>query len=223
MPEKKASHPFRNLLDVKYAVAIIMMAILSYFFFDRPVAVFFALHGKKLDALCQFVQVFFKGKYFISMLGLFCIGSFYIDQLKKYRSLFCVILYFLIVGQICLFIFKVIAGRARPDMFLEQGIYGFFPLQVMHSYLSFPSGHTLNIMIVTALLMLVSPKRSYWILGIGLFLSFTRVIYTQHYLSDWFVSAYLSFILIPLGIMFLERFKKYPVSGWILNKIYTLT
>jgi hypothetical protein len=223
MMEKKGYLPFQELLRLKYIVLIFLIAVLSYFFLDRPVAVFFSIYGKILAPFCQFVQVFFKGIYFIPMLGLLCIGSFYIDQLKKYNSLLCALIYFLLLGQICLSIFKVLAGRARPYLFLEQGIYGFFPIQVTNSYISFPSGHTINVMIATALMMLCSSKKQYWILAIGLCLSFTRVIYTQHYLSDWFVTAYLSFILIPFGIMFLERFKKYCVPSWLLDRIFPFT
>lgn len=222
MVEKKASLPFQQLLDKKYLITLILMAALSFFFLDRPITHFFSIYGESLAHLSKFVQILFKGKYFIPMLGLFCLASFFINKLKKYNSFLCVYGYFMLLGQIFLSVLKVLIGRARPELFIEQGIYGLFPIKVTKVYISFPSGHTINIMILTALLMLVFPKKQYWILGVGLFLSFTRVMYVQHYFSDWFFSAYLGFILIPLGIVLLEKFKKYSITKWLLDRVHSL-
>ena len=223
MTEKTSKIPYYELCRPRYILVMLLFALLSYFFVDSQVAIFFSTHQEKLVPLCHFVEVFFKGPYFLSVLGLLFLATFYVDKLKKYNSLLMVILYFLILGQVFLVFSKVIVGRARPELFLKHGVYGFFLFQTERNFLSFPSGHTLNIMILTSILMLAFPKKKYWILGFGLLLSFTRAIYTKHYLSDWYVSTYLSFVLVAMGTMLLQSLNKYSSIQFLFDKLTSVT
>jgi hypothetical protein len=54
-------------------------------------------------------------------------------------------------------------------------------------------------MIISGMLSLRYPKKSMFILCFGLMLSFVRVVNVVHFLSDWFFTAYLSLVLIPIS------------------------
>jgi membrane-associated phospholipid phosphatase len=121
----------------------------------------------------------------------------------------CALFFCLFMGQLMLIVLKPIIGRGRPYMVLDSGIHIFNHFNFNNDYYSFPSGHTINIMIISGMLSLRYPKKSMLILCCGLFLSFIRVVNVVHFLSDWFFTAYLSLVLIPISRAFIGLFSKF--------------
>ena len=94
---------------------------------------------------------------------------------------------------------KVLFGRARPELFLNEGLYGFQWVKFERLYWSFPSGHVATMMGLMFGLYIVWPRYRWVFLSLGLLVMLSRVILFQHYVSDVMVSAYLA--LIEVGIL----------------------
>jgi len=79
---------------------------------------------------------------------------------------------------------KLIAGRARPKLLVEQGIYGFDGFHFEHAWTSFPSGHSATGLSVAVTLSLLFPRYRLLFISVGLLIAASRVVLAQHYLSD---------------------------------------
>jgi membrane-associated phospholipid phosphatase len=79
---------------------------------------------------------------------------------------------------------KVIAGRARPELFDTHGPLNFAPLSFRWVFHSFPSGHAANIFALCAALALLAPRlRTACLMAAGL-IAASRVMVNQHYFTD---------------------------------------
>jgi len=79
---------------------------------------------------------------------------------------------------------KPILGRARPSLFLTEGVYGFAPLADLPKWNSMPSGHTTTGFAVAFSLMALFPRMRIWALLFALSIGLSRLIISAHYLSD---------------------------------------
>jgi membrane-associated phospholipid phosphatase len=95
----------------------------------------------------------------------------------------------LTLGSVILHAIKLVLGRRRPRDDMEMGLYGFVPFAFNLNYNSFPSGHSLTIMIVATIASCVWP--ALWPLwyGMALLLAGTRALLTAHFLSDVLIGA----------------------------------
>ncbi len=100
---------------------------------------------------------------------------------------------------------KVALGRARPDIFIKEAIYGFHGVQLDHHYHSFPSGHTLAAFALATSLSLFLPRyRLQFYLAASL-LSICRVLLAHHYFSDILGTALIGILLATLTHKILEK------------------
>lgn len=88
-------------------------------------------------------------------------------------------------------IIKVIFGRARPKLYIEQNIYGFHWLEMDVLYRSFPSGHATTAIGVWLAFALLFPRYRVPLILTGVVITTTRIILTEHYLSDILVGGFL--------------------------------
>jgi membrane-associated phospholipid phosphatase len=86
---------------------------------------------------------------------------------------------------------KALFGRTWPDSFyhnnpsyLDHGVYGFLPLQWKVAYWAFPSGHTAQIVAVSAAVMLHEPKLGWIFVPLSTFVMIDLVAMNYHWLSD---------------------------------------
>lgn len=88
-------------------------------------------------------------------------------------------------------IVKVIFGRARPQLYADDRLYGFFWGRFDVLYRSFPSGHATTAMAVWLAFALLFPRYRLWLITVGILIASSRVILSQHYLSDILVGGWL--------------------------------
>jgi membrane-associated phospholipid phosphatase len=101
---------------------------------------------------------------------------------------------------------KVIAGRARPKLFFGETLYGFDFLRFEHSWISFPSGHSATAFSVASTLCILFPRyRSIFLLWAAL-IALSRVVTTQHYISDVLVGSLLG--VASTAFLYHRYFKK---------------
>lgn len=205
------SYPYGSFWNLKIFFVVALLSFLSYKFLDIQVTKYFSFYQSSIYPIGQFVAGFFNGKFIIVLIFGLTIFSFLISSCKPFVKYLLTLDFLLILGQIFLCIMKVIVGRSRPELLLSDNIYSFHPLSFSRDYLSFPSGHTINIMIIFFYLAVLFPKFRFLLWGLGLVLSFFRVLFLQHFLSDWFLTAYLSGCLITMGLFLIDRISQMSI------------
>ena len=117
---------------------------------------------------------------------------------------------------ICL-VFKIALGRARPELLFDHQLYGFYGLHFKALYWSFPSGHTTTIISLTCGLIILFPRYMYGFLSLGLMVALTRILLTNHYLSDVMTTSYLTILEVGLLVFILRR------KAWLTSVCQPLT
>ncbi|GAB4186217.1 MAG: hypothetical protein Tsb0015_03830 [Simkaniaceae bacterium] len=89
-------------------------------------------------------------------------------------------------------IIKMFLGRARPELFFQQGIYGFTFFTLNAGYFSFPSAHAA---VVCCLGLNFFPRNPWLVLLFSLIISISRLILLQHFVSDIIAGVFLAFFI----------------------------
>lgn len=105
---------------------------------------------------------------------------------------------------------KILIGRARPSVLVEQGIYGFDPFNMYARFHSFPSGHSVTMGALAVALAILMPAYRWWFLAAGVLLASTRMIVNAHFASD--VAAGL--LVGSIGALLVARL--FAARGWVL-------
>ena len=202
--------PFDRLLKIMLqplvATCYLSFVMLSFLYFDQPIAWFFYnLDLKTKLPVLYWVTKLGTGEVYVIVLFLLFMFFRYIrpDTTKETRSLFlwlCVLVPYVLCG-----VLKVFLGRARPELLFDNQLYGFYGLHLQAVYWSFPSGHTTTIMGLVFGLIVLFPRYSYAFLCAGLLIVSTRVLLTNHYLSDVMTTGYLTLLEVGLLVMILRR------------------
>ena len=86
-------------------------------------------------------------------------------------------------------ILKPLFGRARPKLWLDQGIFGFTWHGARADYWSFPSGHTVTIVALALALAQVERRGLPLYVAAALLVAASRIVLDEHYLSDVLAGA----------------------------------
>ena len=124
-----------------YSLIIVSLAAISFFFWDRDIAQFFAAIPQPIRDISELVTLAGDSKYsLVPSFLLFIYFRFKLNRLRESQAIF--IWLSIAVSGIVADILKFIVGRSRPRLFLEQNIYGFDFFKAGHIWNSFPSGHS---------------------------------------------------------------------------------
>lgn len=105
----------------------------------------------------------------------------------KIRTGYRLFLYFFLTiatAGILVHLFKLLIGRARPELFSELGAYSLTPFANQWSYESFPSGHSTAIGALCGAFAMLAPRLRPFFLLLALTIGVSRVIVGAHYPSD---------------------------------------
>ncbi|WED43821.1 phosphatase PAP2 family protein [Legionella cardiaca] len=210
--------PFDRLLNVMtkpgVMISYVGLIVISFLYLDKSVAEYFynldiRQHLALLDWITRLgLSVFYLPTFFI--LALF-FRYIYVNREWEARTWFLFICVFIPV-LVCGFL-KVLFGRARPNLWIHNDLYGFYGLQFHAPFWSFPSGHTTTIMSVVFGLSIVFPRYVYAFILTGITVAMSRVLLTHHYLSDILAASYLSLLEIGILLCFLRR-KSWLAPAW---------
>lgn len=188
-----------------WSLLFILLLLTGLFFWvDKPLAIYF--HGEhfyEFAWLKAFTKLGLGGIYF---LGLLVLGMLFrlLGQKDEAAQCFYLWLCAVIASVLCV-VLKIFLGRARPDLWFNEHLYGFYGLHSNSYFWSFPSGHTTTVIAVCFGLWTLFPKY-FWIwLTFAFSIAFSRVMLTQHYLSDVLSAIFLTAIEIGLLNIFLSR------------------
>ncbi len=196
---------FKQMLRPWVAAGYVGFVILSFFFFDRPVAWFF--HGLDLTNKLPFLHWLTRlgvSEFYVIGLFLFSLFFRYVVRNKTWEARcwflwLCVLVPYLVCGVV-----KVLLGRARPELLFSGDVYGFYGFHTQGVFWSFPSGHTTVIMSLVSGLSILFPRHFPALFTAGVLVVSTRILLTQHYLSDVFASSVLALLEVGL-VWFIVR------------------
>ena|SRR3990167_9806044 len=189
------------------AMSYLGLIALSYFYLDKPLILLISAYH--LDTCCsylQFLTLFGENKIYLISLLLCALFFHYIKHNQQWaRRAWFLWLCVLISNLICL-ILKVSLGRARPELWFNEQLYGFYGFHHQSSYWSFPSGHTTTMMGFVFGLGLVFPRYAWLYLLFGCTVMLTRILLLQHYVSDVLIAVDLA--LLEVGVLWIFARRK---------------
>ena len=181
------------------ALLLLAAVLLSMAFLDRPVARLFHPGDPQLRAFFTFITQFGLSKgYLIATAALFVALRIAAMLARKaphaawlLRYAYDALYLFVAVAASGLVadIAKVVFGRARPKLLFLDGIYGFNWGATQADYWSFPSGHATTMGALAVGLTLLFPRGWPLWLAAALLVAASRIIITEHYVSDVLVGA----------------------------------
>lgn len=189
------------------AMTYLGLVLLSFLYVDKPLALLIQPHSLSANyPWLGFLTVVGEGKFYLVTLLLIALVFRYLvhHRLWELRIWFlwlCV----LIPNLICL-VLKVFLGRARPELWFSDQVYGFYGFHRDSSYWSFPSGHTTTIMGFVCGLSFLFPRHAWLYLAIGCAVVASRILLLQHYLSDVMIAADLA--LLEVGVLWFISCRK---------------
>jgi len=213
--------PYGYLYQGFYIPAILIITALLYFFCDQSVSVWISQNHeisdlyKGLTHFAHGIELSFDVKtllagFFLALLGM---------RLCKYQGFFyqvaLIIFLLLIFNNILAYFVKHLMGKVRPAYFLAHGDFGFKFFQSNDTFLSFPSGHAIDIMTIASVFMFVYPRFRAIIFAFAILFCLSRVWYLKHFLSDVFFGSALVFISFPVAIYLLEQLSHYHYGRFI--------
>jgi membrane-associated phospholipid phosphatase len=184
-------------------LALFALALVSYLWMDLPLLEW--LYPHRRDPSLYPVELLTDlGKstwYIVVSLILFI---YWIDRKPVWSDAALLVLSTTIVSGILVNIVKVIFGRARPQLYIDEHLYGFFWGKVDVLYRSFPSGHATTAIAVWLAFALLFPRYRIGLIAVGILIALSRVVLSQHYFSDVLVGGWLGAMttLILYGMIF---------------------
>ena len=176
-----------------YTLLAFTAAFISYLYIDKQLfELFYPMRGDTLLYPVELLTEMGKSTWYIIISLLLFV--YWIDKNPEKSDNALLIFLSVIVSGILVNIIKVIFGRARPQLYADEHIYGFFWAKLDVLYRSFPSGHATTAIAAWLALALLFPRYRYWLIGLGILISLSRVILTQHYLSDVIIGGWLGAI-----------------------------
>ncbi|MDQ7068625.1 MAG: phosphatase PAP2 family protein [Sulfurimonas sp.] len=195
---------FSRLQLTLFTIVTLLLILLSYFYIDKTVSLYFIEHAQTYKAFGKTVSKLGESHWYI---GIALIGFFYYKFIKTnelYKQRFLFLLYVNLFSGIISVIAKMLIGRLRPWK-LENGGDGFgflisqnpdfslleninyqisMTLQDSTHYTSFPSGHTTTSVSVFTFMMILFPKQYYIWIPITLLGVSARILANDHFISD---------------------------------------
>ena len=175
---------------VIYALAIfIILTIISYLFWDIPLANYCRTLSRRMIDLAEIVTPFGVTKWYLVGSFLFFIIFRFISKNKLYASELFFIFSSLSCSGLMLIFIKWLAGRHRPVDYFNHGYFGFDFFGVGYELTSFPSGHAQTVFTLAMVLTILFPRWRIPLFLVAGTVSASRIILTAHYLSDVIAGA----------------------------------
>ncbi len=188
-------------------VSYVLLIILTYHYVDKPVALYFhQLHLNHYTTLAlHLVTALGKWALYIGLFFLLGLYFRYIKKNKVYEQRVSYLFICIACTNFIASVVKVIVSRARPALFFEDHLFGFYWLKMNNLFWSFPSGHAITVGALAASLGFLFPRYFYCYLLGALFVIATRIILEFHYLSDVLSGFYLSILIVGYSTALLKK------------------
>lgn len=197
---------YKRILSPYLLISVVTFALFSYFFLDKPVALFMENYrNDTLNIFFEGITLLGKGSYWLITIFFAGIFAYFVKNKSLQFRCLHIITSLISAGLIC-DLFKFLLGRARPNALFHEDFYGFYFLQKEYLFNSFPSGHATTIAAVMMSLALFKPKYSWLFASIAFAVVLSRLVLTAHYISDITIGMYLGSVVAVLTEQVLVKF-----------------
>lgn len=185
----------RSSTSLPWLVSVVFAVILCLVYLDQIVVLYFAeTRGSILVHFAKRTTRLAEADIYLISALLLMVYSRFKQQWNVYAK---ALLFFMTLVSTGLTInfFKFLFGRMRP---FEKSGYRtqiFEPLSFHWDFHSFPSGHAQVAFSLFFFTTLWFPKWKWLVLTLAIWLSFTRIFTTAHFLSDILVGGFAGFLL----------------------------
>ena len=186
---------FLSIREVQVSFLLLLSSAFSLLVLDVPLLFFINEHANLYKPLFRFISFLIFPPLLLGFSFLSFLTCRLFNLLKPFLSIFFVINVSQCLSIALVRLLKVLAGRARPDLFLKDPTIGFEGFSFDHHFHSFPSGHTMAAFTLASSLGFFFPRYRTLLLISAFFLSLSRLFLCNHYLSDLFGTAALGFII----------------------------
>ena len=196
----------KNILNFPSIISLFTLLVISYFFIDRQLANL--IHSTNLSWMhpwIDYVTDLGRGRWYILLLPIVAIFFRYIVKNKFIATKLLFVWLCVFTPYTACFILKSLLGRARPELFFSQDIYGFFGPSLQFLYNSFPSGHSTSIIGIASALSFFRPRYSILFFGVGVLVMISRLLLLKHYLSDVLMGGVIALMVVKLLQIFLQK------------------
>lgn len=188
--------------------------LLSYLYADKAIArYFYSINAHQLFFWMAYLTVLGKWTGYFVLFFLMALYFRYIRPHPVWEArcwfLFATIL---IPNLICLGL-KIGFGRARPELWFSQDLFGFYWFKFNKLYWSFPSGHATTITSLMIGLSLIFYRYFWPLFLLCLLVIATRVVMYDHYLSDVLTAFYLTLLELSVFYHFARQ------RGWFKGEV----
>ncbi len=172
-----------NTIRLLTGVALTLLGTASYVWIDQPVTDYIiSTKTPWITEIFKQITRLGESQWYLAV-GLL-IWLIYRNNNERKASQGLLLFSSIAVSGIIANILKSLLGRARPRLYIHEQIYGFDFFHIEYAWLSFPSGHAATALGASSVLAICFPRFKYPIYAIGIVTALSRVILTQHYLSD---------------------------------------
>lgn len=214
---------FRFTTNPVSLVTWLSLVLLAFMVWDKPLAeYFYQLNLKERAPLVA--NMTHLGIAEMYLLGLPMIALFfrYIHRQKINEMRFWFLWCCVMIPSFIAYGLKHLLGRARPILWIDSHVFGFFGWERADLYHSCPSGHTTALMAMMLAMSILWPRLRWVWLGLAGLLIASRVVLAHHYLSDVIISCFLVFIELQLFFILLKQIALEKNDKSDLKRLYTL-
>ena len=175
--------------------------VISFVYIDRWIAYYF--HDHPVNALWPILyRLTDLGLGAVYLIPLFLLALFfrYVSPQRLWERRAWFLWGSVLVPSLICLVLKILLGRARPELLFSEHLYGFYGFHRHASFWSFPSGHTTAVMGFVFGVSALFPRYAYAVLIYGLLVALSRVLLTQHFVSDVMIASGLA--LVEVGLMY---------------------
>lgn len=169
-------------------LCMILCAVLSAFsFVSADVELSLPFYPEVHDALTNisgWTTLLARGTVYFTVLLLLWLCFRFVfkkTQVARMTALFMVVL---TINYTLCGILKTLIGRARPYVYFDEHISGFYGPGFNEAFWSFPSGHVTIIFSLAFFLYWLRPKMAWFVFPAAFLIALTRLVLLQHYMSD---------------------------------------
>ncbi len=185
-------------------IIVLPLVVISYNFFDKPVADYFYLHREIFHHFGKLLSLTGESQWYIGAGLLGFLFFKYVKNNELYKNRFLFLFYANVFSGLVSILLKWIFSRVRPKglhyspeeygfLLFQHYDKGFFAQLKYHyitmfhhpsTYASFPSGHTVTIAATFTVMYLFFPRYLYLWIILGISFASGRILAGDHFISD---------------------------------------